>query len=169
MNEGTTTTTYNQYDYDAWVAKVISGKTVTQYSDTYTFNTTDFQFKYKAEKTAVITTELHNLSVIVDKGILGKDSVILKNLNQTITFSDGTIIKNTLEYAGSSFDYGQIDSLITTVTSDGNFTSEFRKEIVDLLPAAANFSYQDTVKLVGTANIDNVILYVAGADGNFVG
>ena len=55
-----------------------------------------------------------------------------------------------------------------TVTSDGNFTAEFRKEITDLLPAAANFSYQDTVKLVGTANIDNVILYVAGADGNFV-
>ncbi len=54
------------------------------------------------------------------------------------------------------------------VPTDGNFTSEFRKEITDLLPAAANFSYQDTVKLVGTANIDNVILYVAGADGNFV-
>ena len=55
------------------------------------------------------------------------------------------------------------------VTSDGNFSTEFRKEISDLLPSAANFSYQDTVKLVGTANIDNVILYVAGADGNFVG
>ena len=58
--------------------------------------------------------------------------------------------------------------MIMTLTSDGNFTSEFRKEITDLLPAAANFSYLDTVKLVGTANIDNVILYVAGADGNFV-
>jgi len=54
------------------------------------------------------------------------------------------------------------------VTTDGNFTSGFRKEIIGLLPAAANFSYQDTVKLVGTANIDNVILRVASANGNLV-
>ena len=169
LTEGTTTTSYNYTDYDAWVAKQVSGKPVTQYTDSYTFNPTDFQFQYKAAKTPVITTESHTLSLIVNKGILDKDAVILKNLNQIITFSDGLMIKNTLEYAGSTFDYALIDSLTMTVTSDGNFTSEFRKEITDLLPAAANFSYQDTVKLVGIANIDNVILYVAGADGNFIG
>jgi len=115
------------------------------------------------------TTEIHTLSVIVDKGILGADAVILKGLVEKMTLTNGVVSNHTVQYGNTTFDYSQIDSLIMTVTSDGNFTAEFRKEITDLLPAAANFSYQDTVKLVGTANIDNVILYVAGADGNFVG
>jgi Ca2+-binding RTX toxin-like protein len=115
------------------------------------------------------TSETHMLSVIVSKGILGVDAVILKGLVEKMVLSNGVISNHTVQYGNTVFDYSQIDSLITTVTSDGNFTAEFRKEISDLLPAAANFSYQDTVKLVGTANIDNVILYIAGADGNFVG
>jgi len=115
------------------------------------------------------TTEIHTLSVIVDKGILGADAVILKGLVEKMTLTNGVVSNHTVQFGNTTFDYSQIDSLIMTVTSDGNFTAEFRKEITDLLPAAANFSYQDTVKLVGTANIDNVILYVAGADGNFVG
>jgi len=109
------------------------------------------------------------LLIIVDSGIIGTSAVLLKNLIETSTYTDGVITNQVLEYAGTSFNYSDIDKLITTVTRDGEFTTEFRKEITDLLPAAANFSYQDTVKLVGTANIDNVILYVAGADGNFVG
>jgi Ca2+-binding RTX toxin-like protein len=114
------------------------------------------------------TNETHTLSVIVDKGILGADAVMLKGLIEQKTLTNGIATKHTVQYGSTVFDYSQIDSLITTVTSDGNFTAEFRKEISDLLPAAANFSYQDTVKLVGSVNIDNVILYVAGADGNFV-
>jgi Ca2+-binding RTX toxin-like protein len=115
------------------------------------------------------TNETHTLSVIVDKGILGADAVILKGLVEQKTLTNGVATKHTVQYGSTVFDYSQIDSLITTVTSDGNFTAEFLKEISELLPAAANFSYQDTVKFVGTANIDNVIFYVAGADGNFVG
>ena len=114
-------------------------------------------------------TESNSLSLIVDKGILAPNAVLLKNLNEKIVLSNGAVLSHTIEYTGTIFDYNQIDSLIMTVTSDGDFTAEFRKEISDLLPAAANFSYQDTIKLVGTLNIDNVILYVAGADGNFVG
>ena len=116
-----------------------------------------------------ITKTVSNLSVIVDKGILGSSAVLLKNLIETSTYTDGVITNQVLEYAGTSFNYSDIDKLITTVTRDGEFTTEFRKEISDLLPAASSFSYQDTVKLVGTTNIDNVILYVSGADGNFVG
>jgi Ca2+-binding RTX toxin-like protein len=115
-----------------------------------------------------VTSETHTLSVIVDKGILAVDAVILKGLVEKTTLTNGVISNHTVQYGTALFEYNQIDSLIMTVTRDGNFTSEFRKEITDLLPVAANFSYQDTVKLVGTANIDNVILYVAGADGNFV-
>ena len=114
------------------------------------------------------STETRNLSVIVEKGVLAYDAVILKGLVEKITLTNGVISNHTVQYGTAIFDYNQIDSLIMTVTRDGDFTTEFRKEITDLLPAAANFSYQDTVKLVGTANIDNVILYVAGADGNFV-
>lgn len=116
-----------------------------------------------------ITKTVSSLSVIVDKGIIGSSAVLLKNLIETSTYTDGVITSQVIEYAGSKFNYSDIDKLITTVTRDGDFTTEFRKEVADLLPAAANFSYQDTVKLVGIANIDNVVLYVAGADGNFVG
>jgi hypothetical protein len=62
-----------------------------------------------------------------------------------------------------------IDSLITTVTRDGEFTSEFNKEINDYLGTDLNITYSAAVKLVGISSIDNVILSVAGADGNFVG
>lgn len=114
------------------------------------------------------TTSIHTLSVIVDKGILSADAVILKNLVEKMTLTNGVISSHTVQYGTALFDYNQIDSLIITVTRDGDFTTEFRKEITDLLPAAGNFSYLDTVKLVGIANIDNVIMYVAGSDGNYV-
>ena len=116
-----------------------------------------------------ITTKITNLSIIVDSGIIGPSAVFLKNLIETTTYTDGITTKQVLEYAGASFNYSDIDKMITTVTRDGEFTTEFREEISDLLPVASNFSYQDTVELVGIVNIDNVILYVAGADGNFVG
>ena len=115
-----------------------------------------------------VATELHTLSVIVDKGILAVDAVILKGLVEKTTLTNGVISNHTVQYGTAIFDYNQIDGLIMTVTRDGDFTAEFHKEIADLVPAAANLSYQDTVKLVGSVNIDNVILYVAGADGNFV-
>jgi hypothetical protein len=104
----------------------------------------------------------------VDKGVLAAEPVILKGLIEKMILTNGVISNHTVQYGNTVFEYSQIDSLITTVTSDGNFTTEFRKEISDLLPAASNFSYQDIVKLVGTANIDNVILFVAGSDGNYV-
>ena len=77
--------------------------------------------------------------------------------------------KHIVEYAGLIFDYSQIDSLITTVTRDDEFTSEFTKEINDYLGTELNITYSVAVKLVGIASIDGVILSVAGADGNFVG
>jgi hypothetical protein len=85
------------------------------------------------------STETHTLSVIVDKGILAFDAVILKGLVEKMTYTNGVISNHTVQYGNTTFDYSQIDSLIMTVTTDGNFTSEFRKEITDLLPAAANF------------------------------
>jgi hypothetical protein len=80
-----------------------------------------------------ITNETHTLSVIVDKNVLGPDAVLLKGLKESMTMTNGAITKHIVEYAGSTFEYDQIDSLITTVTRDDEFTAEFTKEINDYL------------------------------------
>jgi hypothetical protein len=107
--------------------------------------------------------------VIVDKNVLGVSAALLKDLKESITFTNGVITKHTVEYESLTFDYSQIDALITTVTRDGEFTAEFTKEINDYLSSELNITYAAAVKLLGAASIDSVILTVAGADGNFVG
>lgn len=116
----------------------------------------------------VISYETHSLSVIVDKGILGKDAVLLKGLVERLTLSNSVVTNQTIEYAGSVFEYAKIDSLITTVTRDGEFTAEFRKELTDAAPTSVNLSYKDAAVLVGLVNIDAALLALAGLDGNFV-
>ena len=119
-----------------------------------------------------ITTELkyetHTLSVIVDKGILGPGAVLLQGLTEKMTLTNGTISAHTVEYSGSIFDYAQIDSLITTVVRDGEFSDEFRKELTDAIPSTSGLTYKDAVVLVGSINIDNQLIYVAGLDGSYV-
>jgi hypothetical protein len=114
------------------------------------------------------TTESHSLSVIVDKGILGADAVLLKGLTESMTLTDGVITQHSVQYAGSTFDYNQIDALIMTVTRDEEFTAEFTKEINDYLKTEANIAYKVAVGLVGAASIDGIIMTVAGADGSYV-
>ena len=120
-------------------------------------------------RTQTVTNETHTLSVIVDKNVLSASATLLKELKESITYTNGSITKHSVEYAGLTFDYNQIDSLITTVTRDGEFTSEFTKEINEYLKTELNITYSAAVALVGAASIDGVILSVAGADGNFVG
>ena len=98
----------------------------------------------------VITTEKHDLSVIVERGILNAGAVLLKGLIESTTLTDGVVTKHTVEYAGITFEYAQIDSLITTVTRDSEFTSEFTKEINDYLNTNANISYSTAVGLKWT-------------------
>lgn len=116
-----------------------------------------------------VFNETHSLSVIVDKDVLGNSAALLKDLKESITYTNGFITKHTVEYASLTFNYTQIDALIAIVTRDGEFTSEFTKEINDYLATELNITYAAAVKLLGAANIDAVILSVAGADGNFVG
>jgi len=120
-------------------------------------------------RASTLSNETHNLSVIVDKNVLGASATLLKDLTEYITYTNGSITKHTVQYAGLSFDYDQIDSLLTTVTRDGEFTSEFNKEINDYLGTELNIAYATAVKLVGATSIDAVVLTVAGADGNYVG
>jgi hypothetical protein len=112
--------------------------------------------------------ETHTLSVIVDKGVLGTGAVLLKGLTEKLTITNGVATTHTVDYAGSTFDYNQIDTLITTVIRDGEFTNEFKKELTDAAPTTANLTYKDAVTLVGVLNIDAALISVAGLDGNFV-
>ena len=107
--------------------------------------------------------------MIVDKNILGPDAVFLKGLKESMTLTNGAITKHLVDYAGLTFDYNQIDSLITTVTRDGEFTAEFTKEINDYPGTVLKSTYSAAVTIVGAASIDGIILAVAGADGNYVG
>jgi uncharacterized delta-60 repeat protein len=116
-----------------------------------------------------VTTENFLLSIIVNRGVLGTEAVLLKDLKESFVIDNGLTTNHTIEYAGLTFDYNLIDSLITTVTRNGEFTSEFTKEINDYLKTELNITYSAAVALVGSASIDGVILSVAGADGNFVG
>jgi hypothetical protein len=125
-----------------------------------------FLAKYQV---STITTSKSNLTVLVDKGVLGATPVLLKGLSELTISADGVIIKRTVEYAGSTFDYNQIDPLITTVIRDGEFTAEFKKELTDAAPTTANLTYKDAVTLVGMLNIDAALISIAGLDGNFVG
>jgi hypothetical protein len=118
---------------------------------------------------SVTYSESHNLAVLVDKSVLGPLPMLLKGLNEIITFTNGIVVSHIVQYAGINFNYEQIDSLITTVTRDGEFTLEFSKEINDYVQSEANITYKVAVALVGAQNIDNVIVAVAGADGNYVG
>jgi hypothetical protein len=112
--------------------------------------------------------ETHTLSVIVDRGILGASAIFLKGLTEKMTLINGVISTHTIEYAGSTFDYKQIDALITTVVRDGEFSEEFKKELTDALPSTSSLTYKDAVLLVGVNNIDNQLITIAGLDGSYV-
>ena len=103
----------------------------------------------------------YTLNVIVD---LFGQVLYLKGLSETVTSTSHTV-----EYAGTTFNWSEVDSLATTVTRDGNFTDEFAKEIADVYPSAAGIGYSTAVALVGASAIDSVLIAVAGADGNYVG
>lgn len=114
-------------------------------------------------------TESHVLSVIVNTGVLGQSPVFLKDLTETMTLINGVVDKHTVKYAGSEFNYNQIQNLITPVLRDNEFTSQFNREINDYLQVELNITYKAAVALVGLTNMDSVILMIAGSDGNFVG
>jgi len=115
-----------------------------------------------------IVNEKHLLSIIVNAGVLGTFPVLVNNLIEHQTLTNGVITDHTIVSGVTTYNYNDIDKLIMTVTRDGEFTSEFRAEITNQYPSLTNLTYSDAVKLVGIANIDNVIVQVAGADGAFV-
>lgn len=116
----------------------------------------------------IVVEETHLLAVIVDKGVIDSSAVYLKNLIEKVTYTNGLETGRTIEYNGIKFDYAQVDPLITTVLRDSEFTTEFTNEINDFVQSDLNIKYKVAVALIGTANIDGVILSIAGADGNYI-
>ena len=106
-------------------------------------------------------TNVHQLDVIVD--LLGQ-VLYLRDLTETVTTTSHTV-----EYAGITFNWSDVDSFVTTVVRDNEFTEEFAKEISDAFPSVAGISYQTALTIIGTTGIQEVLLMVAGADGNYVG
>lgn len=117
---------------------------------------------------STVTTVVHTLSIIVDKGVISSSAVLIKDLVEKTTLSNGVVTNRTIEYGGSIFNYDAIDPLITTVTRDGEFTDEFRKELTDALPSCSTLAYKDALILVGSVNIESQLISVAGYDGNYV-
>ena len=114
------------------------------------------------------TTESALIDVIVDRGVLGDAAVMLKNLSETMLMNGENLLSQAIEYQGQEFIYDNIASLITIVTKNGAFTSEFQSEIEESFPEYSSLSYQDAIGLVGISGIDDVLLSVAGIDGTFV-
>jgi hypothetical protein len=108
------------------------------------------------------------LTAVIDANVLGDMPMVLEGLNETITTWYGIQIAHTVEYAGLEFNYAQIDKMIMSAVRDGEFTTEFKEEIADFVPSIAEMTYKDAIALVGIADINEIILTVAGADGYYV-
>ena len=88
----------------------------------------------------------------------------LDGVTETVTSTSHTI-----EYNGTTFDYAEVDGIITTVIRDGEFTDEFASEIAESFPDSAGISYSTAVTLIGQANMESTLMMVAGADGDYIG
>jgi len=121
-----------------------------------------------SSKTPVVEVTEYRTTILADKNILGPDPVLIKGLTENITKTDGVITEQFFLYAGARYDYSDIDSLITVVTRNGEFTSEFSQEIADYAASFENATYSDIVKIVGSSGIDGWLITVAGDDGNYV-
>lgn len=101
-----------------------------------------------------------SVSVIVAEGYLGPSPVLLEDLTESRTDNTWTI-----EYSGITFDYAAIDTLITIVTRDYQYTTEFRTEIIESFPEYSEITYPETLELVGVSMITPILLTIAAADG----
>lgn len=140
----------NGYQYDAFISKF-----------SLNLESTSGSIPGDSENLQDQSLNTHSLDVIVD---LFGQVLYLKGLTETVSST-----AHTIEYEGTSFDYSDVDGLLTTVVRDGEFTEEFAKEIADAYPSVAGISYSTAVALVGASAIDSVLIAVAGADGNYVG
>lgn len=126
-------------------------------------------FLFDFEKPGLVEVTEYQTTILADENILGPDPVLIKGLTENITRTDGEITEHYFLYAGARYDSSDIDSLMTVVTRNGEFTDEFSQEISDYASSFANATYSDVVKIVGSSGIDGWLVKVAGDDGNYIG
>jgi hypothetical protein len=107
--------------------------------------------------------------ILVDAGVVSDDPLWIKNAVEGITIINNVEIEHTVTVGGQTYQYSEIEALISVVTRDNQFTEEFQYEIRDLVPNFSSVTYEEVAILVGTKNIDSVLLHIAGSDGNYVG
>lgn len=122
-----------------------------------------------SSKEPVVEIIEYTTTILGDKNILGPDPVLIKGLTENITKTDGVITEQFFLYEGARYDYSDIDSLITVVTRNDEFTDGFSQEIADYAVSFENATYSDVVKIVGSSGIDGWLIKVAGDDGNYIG
>lgn len=113
------------------------------------------------EATVAVTSGRKSLTVIAN---VSGSQLFLENLNETVS---GTT--HTIEYNGTAYNYAEVNSVITTVVRDGEFTNEFAQEIAEAFPNHAGISYSDAVTLIGQPNMEATLMAIANADGNYFG
>ena len=107
--------------------------------------------------------------ILVDAGVVSDDPLWIKNAVEDITIINNVETEHTVTVDGQTYQYSEIEALISVVTRDNQFTEKFQYEIRDLAPNFSSVTYDEVVILVGTKNIDSVLLHVAGSDGNYIG
>jgi len=112
---------------------------------------------------------VRDMTVIVDKGVLAEQPVILSSVEDVVLVTYGVVSERLINALGQSFRYEDISSLYQPVLVNGEFSAEFQNEIADAFPDYANISYEDVINLIGVDNINELLIAVAGQDSNFVG
>ncbi|MDC3196495.1 S8 family serine peptidase [Gammaproteobacteria bacterium] len=120
-------------------------------------------------KAPVVEVTEYRTTILGDKNIVGPEPILIRGLTENITKTNGVITEQFFQYAGARYDYSDIDSVITVITRNGEFTEEFSQEISDYASSLANTTYSDVVKIVGSSSIDAWLITVAGDDGNYIG
>ena len=110
-----------------------------------------------------LAIDIGQYSLTVIANVFGS-IMFLDDLTETVTS-----VSYTIEYNGTTFDYEEVDAIITTVIRDDEFTDEFSAEIAESFPEFEGISYSTALALIGQPNMEGTLLMVAGFDGNYVG
>lgn len=116
-----------------------------------------------------IRRQSNNISLIVDKGVLGENAVLLNDLLEVKVWKNNRLVSQTIDYQNITYNFRDFELLSSIVIRNGDFTDDFKFEIDNYLQRNANLSLSTAIEIVGSLNFDQILLKIAGSDGNFVG
>lgn len=161
---GATSSTYITSASDVGSALSVTVSYIDEYGTEETVTSTETS----PIQSSAPTTNTHSSLILVDAGVISDDPIWIKGVLEEITKSNNIEIEHKLTVNGQTYQYEEVDALISVVTRDDQFTEEFQNEIRDLAPTFSSVTYAEVVNLVGVLNIDSVLLHIAGSDGSFV-